>query len=110
MPQQVYALDFVHDRLANGRKMRILNIIDEFNSKAVNMYVDLRINSRKVIDVLKQISYRLRFGVMMDENLGVTTLKNGVLKIMYYGNSFNQESQCRMVIVKGLMEHLGMSY
>jgi putative transposase len=55
MPQQVYALDFVHDRLANGRKIRILNIIDEFNSKAVSMYVDLRINSRKVIDVLNQL-------------------------------------------------------
>ena len=55
MPQQVYALDFVHDRLANGRKIRILNIIDEFNSKAVSMYVDLRINSRKVINVLNQL-------------------------------------------------------
>ena len=55
MPQQVYALDFVHDRLANGRKIRVLNIIDEFNSKAVSMYVDLRINSRKVIDILNQL-------------------------------------------------------
>ena len=47
MPQQVYALDFVHDRLANGRKIRILKIIDEFNSKTVSMYVDLRANSKR---------------------------------------------------------------
>lgn len=54
-PKQVYALDFVHDKLANGRKIRILNIIDEFNSKAVTMYVDLRINSHKVISALNQL-------------------------------------------------------
>jgi putative transposase len=54
-PQQSYALDFVHDRLANGRKIRILNIVDEFNSKAIAMYVDWRINSNKVIKVLEEL-------------------------------------------------------
>jgi putative transposase len=53
--QQSYALDFVHDRLANGRKIRILNIVDEFNSKAIAMYVDWRINSSKVIEVLDNL-------------------------------------------------------
>ncbi|RTK99625.1 MAG: transposase [Proteobacteria bacterium] len=41
--------------MALDRKIRILNIIDEFNSKAVSMYVDLRINSKKVINVLNQL-------------------------------------------------------
>ena len=70
MPQQVYALDFVHDRLANGRKIRILNIIDEFNSKAVSMYGDLRINSRKVIDVLNQLKAANKLPVKLRSDNG----------------------------------------
>lgn len=52
---QVLAMDFVHDKLIDGRKLKALTVIDEFNSKAVAIYVDRRINSAKVIKTLEQI-------------------------------------------------------
>jgi putative transposase len=53
--QKVWALDFTHDSLANGSKIRSLNIVDLCSSRAVNIYVDRNINSYKVIDILEQL-------------------------------------------------------
>lgn len=71
MPQQVYALDlldFVHDRLANGRKIRILNIIDEFNTLAeaklrVKLWMDEYNNERlhNRLDGLTPMQYEMRY-------------------------------------------------
>lgn len=54
-PNQILAMDFVHDKLIDNRKLKALTVIDEFNSKAVTIYVDRRINSAKVIKVLEHI-------------------------------------------------------
>lgn len=53
--QKVWALDFMHDSLSNGSKIRSLNIVDLFSSRAVDIYVDRNINSYKVIDILEQL-------------------------------------------------------
>lgn len=53
--QKLWALDFTHDSLANGSKIRSLNIVDLFSSRAVDIYVDRNINSYKVIDILEQL-------------------------------------------------------
>ena len=81
MPQQVYALDFVHDdRLANGRKIRILNIIDEFNRKAVSMYVNLRINSRNVINALNQLKAANKLPIKTRSNNGLELRSHNIAK------------------------------
>lgn len=53
--KKVWALDFMHDSLSNGSKIRSLNIVDLFSSRAVGIYVDRNINSYKVIDILEQL-------------------------------------------------------
>lgn len=53
--QKVWALDFTHDSLSNGNKIRSLNIVDLCSSRAVDIYVDRNINSYKVIDILEQL-------------------------------------------------------
>ena len=53
--QKVWALDFMHDSLSNGSKIRSLNIVDLFSSRAVDIYVDRNINSYEVIDILEQL-------------------------------------------------------
>lgn len=68
MPQQVYTLDFVHDRLVNGRKIRILNIIDEFNTLAeaklrIKIWMDEYNNERphNRLDGLIPMQYEMRY-------------------------------------------------
>ncbi len=48
----VWSYDFVEDRTTDGRKFRILNIIDEFTRESLAVKVERRLNSQDVIDAL----------------------------------------------------------
>jgi putative transposase len=48
-------MDFLHDELENGRKFRLLDVIDGFNLEAIGMEVDFFLPSERVIRELKQI-------------------------------------------------------
>lgn len=47
-------MDFVEDRLENGRKIRTLNIIDDYNREALAMEVSFSFPAERVIQVLGQ--------------------------------------------------------
>ena len=49
-----WSMDFVEDRLENGRKIRTLNIIDDFNREALAMEVSFSFPAERVISVLEQ--------------------------------------------------------
>ena len=51
----VWSYDFVHDRTSNGRKIRMLTIIDEFTRECLAIEVGRKLNSQNVIDVLSQL-------------------------------------------------------
>jgi putative transposase len=51
---ETWSMDFVEDRLENGRKIRTLNIIDDFNREALAMDVSFSFPAERVIEVLKQ--------------------------------------------------------
>jgi len=48
----VWSYDFVEDRTHEGRKYRMLNVVDEFTHEAIAIRVKRRLNSTDVIDVL----------------------------------------------------------
>jgi putative transposase len=50
-----WSLDFMSDALYDGRRVKILNIIDDHNRQALAMEVDTSIPSIKVIDKLSQL-------------------------------------------------------
>ena len=48
----VWSYDFVAERTTDGRKFRILNILDEFSRECLATIVDRRLGSQHVIDAL----------------------------------------------------------
>lgn len=53
-PNQVWSIDFVSDVLANGRRIKVLTIVDDFCKEAVNLAVDFGISVHYVTRVLDQ--------------------------------------------------------
>ena len=51
----VWAYDFVEDRTHDGRKIRMLNIVDEYTREALAIRVARRLNAADVIDVLSTL-------------------------------------------------------
>jgi len=54
-PNHVWSYDFVEDRTHNGRKFRMLNVIDEFTRECLAIRIDRKLNSAAVIDVLTDL-------------------------------------------------------
>jgi len=51
----VWSYDFVEDRTHEGRKYRMLNVVDEFTHEAIAIRVKRKLNSLDVIDVLSEL-------------------------------------------------------
>ncbi|MEZ5784236.1 IS3 family transposase [Aquamicrobium terrae] len=54
-PNHVWSYDFVEGRTHNGRRFRMLNIIDEFTRECLAIRIDRKLNSTDVIDVLSDL-------------------------------------------------------
>lgn len=50
-----WSMDFIHDQLANGRRFRLFNLIDDFNREALTMDIDLSLPTERVIRALDQV-------------------------------------------------------
>ena len=53
-PNVEWAMDFISDSLTNGRKVRTLNIIDQYNRKCLEIAIGFSMPSRKVIEILQR--------------------------------------------------------
>lgn len=54
-PNHVGSYDFVEDRTHDGRKFRMLNVIDEFTRECLAIRLDRKLKSTDVIDVLSDL-------------------------------------------------------
>jgi putative transposase len=54
-PNHVWSYDFVEDRTHDKRKIRMLNVIDEFTRECLAIRVSRRLNATDVIDVLSDL-------------------------------------------------------
>jgi putative transposase len=50
-----WSMDFMHDVLEDGRKVRVLNVIDDFNREALMCYADFSFPSTKVVELLGRL-------------------------------------------------------
>ena len=82
---QIWSMDFMHDQLQDGRCIRLLNVIDDFNREGLGMEIDFSLPAERVIRTLEQIiawrgsnadTLRQRPGVYQWQASGVGREKN----------------------------------
>jgi putative transposase len=54
-PNQVWALDYQQDQTADGRVLRLLNVVDEFTREALQMLVERSIDADRTVSVLERL-------------------------------------------------------
>ncbi|WOS36885.1 IS3 family transposase ISXac2 [Oligella urethralis] len=52
---QVWSIDFMHDTLSNGRTIRLLTVVDDFNREGLTIEVDYSLPSERVTRALVQV-------------------------------------------------------
>ena len=55
-PNESWSMDFMHDELFDGRRMRLLTIVDNFTRESVGIEVDSSIGGQKVVKALQHIA------------------------------------------------------
>ena len=48
-PNQTWSMDFMQDQLADGRKFRTLNVLDDFNREGLGIEVDFSLPAVRVV-------------------------------------------------------------
>lgn len=56
-PNQRWSMDFVSDQLANGNRIRMLNIVDDFTRECVVIEVDTSLSGHRVARVLDRLAH-----------------------------------------------------
>ncbi len=54
-PDHVWAFDFQFDQTADGRVLKLLNVVDEFTREALVMHVNRSVSADQTVAVLEQI-------------------------------------------------------
>lgn len=67
-PNVIWAMGFQFDTTADGRTIKMLNVIDEFTREALAIHVDRAINVDGVVDVLDQLALQHGANHGFDEN------------------------------------------
>tara|TARA_B100001964_G_C14086229_1_gene532651 strand:- start:499 stop:987 length:489 start_codon:yes stop_codon:yes gene_type:complete len=63
---QRWSMDFVSDQLANGRRFRVLNVVDDFSRELLLQVVDFSISGQRVARELSQLSRKLPQSIVCD--------------------------------------------
>ena len=68
-PNEVWSMDFMADRLGDGRQFRLLNVLDDFNREGLGIEVDFSLPAERVVRALNQIiEWRGAPGVIRADN------------------------------------------
>lgn len=72
---QYWAMDFVHDSLSNGRKFRVLTVIDKWHRQCVALQADYSLTGQSVVDAMNQIALdrQLPYAITVDHGTEFTS-------------------------------------
>jgi transposase InsO family protein len=69
VPNSRWSVDFVHDQLANGRRFRVLNVIDDVTKECLAAIPDTSISGKRVVREMRAIiDRRGRPGAIVSDN------------------------------------------
>ncbi len=54
---QIWSLDFIHDQLGDGRRFRVLTVVDEYTRECVATEVDTSLPGARVVQVLERLRH-----------------------------------------------------
>lgn len=79
-PNARWSLDFVHDQMTDGRRFRILNIVDDVTRECLAAVPDTSISGRRVArELTRLIAIRGRPGMIVSDN-GTEFTSNAILR------------------------------
>jgi putative transposase len=55
-PNQYWSIDFMHDELYNGQRIRLLTLVDNFTRESLAIEVDQHLGGQRVVDVLSRLA------------------------------------------------------
>jgi putative transposase len=101
-------MDFMADSLTDGRSIRVFNVIDDHNREGLNIDVDLSLPARRVIQSLERlIEWRGKPKTIRCDN-GPEYIsqapRDWAQGVILNSDTFSQESQHRMPILRDLIE------
>ena len=79
-PNQRWSLDFMSDALEDGRRFRVLNVIDDFSRECLAAVVDTSIGGARVARELDQIAELRGYPCMVVSDNGTELTSNAMLK------------------------------
>jgi putative transposase len=56
VPNDSWSMDFVSDGLVDGRRVRCLNIVDDFTKQCLAIEVDTSLPGKRVVNVLQRLA------------------------------------------------------
>jgi hypothetical protein len=60
-PNERWSIDFVHDRLANGRNVRAIAVVDDFTRECLALEIDFSFGSQDVIRCFEDLAFERGF-------------------------------------------------
>ena len=78
-PNARWSLDFIHDQLANGRRFRILNVVDDVTRECLGAIADVSISGVRVVRELQTIIQTRGKPKMIASDNGTELTSNAVL-------------------------------
>ena len=112
-PNMTWSMDFMADRLGDGRAFRLLNVLDDFNREGLGIEVDFSLPAERVIRSLNRIiEWRGTPGAIRVDNgpeYISTQLKEWAAKKASAYSTSSQASRSRMPISNATTARSGMN-
>lgn len=68
-PNQSWSMDFVSDGFLDGRRLRCLNIVDDFTKECLVIEVDTSLSGQRVVAVLELLAESRGLTLIFGENI-----------------------------------------